>query len=209
MDISLSHFTEELEVILQWTVNDHSPGCPLFVLGYSWGGQVLTEFLLERNRTLLLTLPALRGAIISNAPLDEATYERRQREIFNNAYPDEATRMCVETMEAEDMTQHGAAETRIYTTMVGQCERSITGRMRGWSALGRLERPEAAIRALPILFIAGEVDAVPVDELAVAASALPRARAEVVKGAGHAPFYDGETAPAYFAALRLFIEEYV
>ncbi len=73
--------------------------------------------------------------------------------------------------------------------------------------MGRLERPEAAIRAVPILFIAGEKDSVPADELAVAASALPLARAVVLRGAGHDPFY-GETAPAYYAALREFIEKY-
>jgi pimeloyl-ACP methyl ester carboxylesterase len=143
------------------------------------------EFLLERRHTLSPTFSALRGAIISNAPLDEATYELRQIDLFNKAYQDEQNKKCVEDMEANDLLQHGTSECHIYSTMIGKCERAITGLMKGWSVMNRLDRPEAAIRAVPILLITGEMDAVPADELAVAASALPLARAVVVRGAGH------------------------
>ncbi len=95
-----------------------------------------------------------------------------QIELFNITFPDDGDRGCVEWIEANEISiSHGTVESRIYSTMIGKCERAITGQMRGKSAM------------------------IPAAELAVAASALPLERAVVIRGPGRDLFY-GETAPA-------------
>ena len=59
-----------------------------------------------------------------------------------------------------------------------------------WGRLGALD--------VPVLAVAGELDPVYVDHAHHLAAALPRARAEIIPGAGHAPHLE---APEAFAAL--------
>ena len=66
---TLDSYVQELEQVLRWT--EHNVCTKLFVLGHSWGGQVVLEMLLRQTAAQSV----LRGAVISNSPLDEHSYE--------------------------------------------------------------------------------------------------------------------------------------
>mmetsp|Transcript_1704 Transcript_1704/g.3705 ORF Transcript_1704/g.3705 Transcript_1704/m.3705 type:complete len:170 (+) Transcript_1704:112-621(+) len=75
-DYELSHYVDELDQVVDFVKNRHLHR-PIYVLGHSWGGQIVLEYCCRDQPS------SIAGAIVSNTPLDQATYRmNRNKEIY-------------------------------------------------------------------------------------------------------------------------------
>lgn len=193
---SLPYYVQELEQVIQCTKQRH-PHCRLCLLGHSWGGQVVLERLFQKTES-----PPCRCAIISNAPLNERTYAARQAELFN-ALDEQVQAFLLQ--DEEQSANDASVSASIYHKLVGSNERTITGEMAEWDALGRLDKLQLAC---PCLFLTGTNDTIPYQEYAKLATLVCSHPFQVFvqKDAEHGPFY-GDSAKEYFERILKFLEE--
>ncbi|CAB9505309.1 Proline iminopeptidase [Seminavis robusta] len=199
---SLSYYVLELQQVIQ-SIRLRYEGTPtkrICVLGHSWGGQVVLEYLLGGRHQASKdssSSSSIDCAIISNTPLNEATYAQRQQEI-RNALPNDVRAF----LEQDDQQQasNDSVPSKIYHKLIGQSETDITGEMAGWDALQRL--PELS---LPCLFITGTNDTIQYKEYEQLCGLPNPPQVLILEGGEHGPFY-GATAPHYFRAIQRFLE---
>jgi pimeloyl-ACP methyl ester carboxylesterase len=211
---SMTASVEELGAVLAHVRSvSTKPSKPIVLLGYSWGGQVVLEYIRRNHHDGIV-----HGAIVSNAPLDEPSYAAHQLDIRQGL--DESLRQYLE--REEEQTDNIA-----YKTLIGTSESNITGSMRDWSVLSLLlkEKPtdppkenhnDFPFSHIPLLLLAGgEHDTAPYREYQAVADIHSKnnnkssnIQAIVLSGADHAPFY-GPSKEAYFAAIRQFLLQLV
>lgn len=197
---TLQGYVDELQQVVSWAAAGGGGGRKVILLGHSWGGQVVLDFLLSR---LDADLAALCGGIVSSAPLNEASYEAKQRRVRNAQ--DAEVRAFLEAEECGKISD-GSCGALVYGTLVGQSEADITGTMAGWSALPRL----AALTVRTLLLCGGEFDTVPHEEyIALAAHEAVGGllSVRVLPGAGHAAFFEPEWRTLYFESVEGFIRK--
>ena len=190
---SLEYYTSEVHEVIDFCSKRHH-GQPICLLGHSWGGQIVLEYLLKRNKQDGGS--AVISAIISNSPLDEDTYEQKQQTLRSAL--DDATRQFLEHDERQQ-ADDGSVGSAIYTKLIGISETAVTGELKGWSVRERLKDIK-----VPCLFISGTYDTIPFEEYEQAAASAGH-QVCILPGAGHGPFF-GETAEAYFQALNEFLK---
>jgi len=191
-DYTLSYYTQELAQVVDFVKNRHGHR-PICLLGHSWGGQVVLEYC-ARHGGRDSSIPIV-SAIVSNSPLDESTYEQKQRNL-RNLLADDVRQFLQEEELAQSVD--GSVGSAIYSKLIGLNEASITGEMKGWSILHRLGDIN-----VPCLFISGTDDSIPFDEYEVAAQHGHAVK--IIPGAGHGPFF-GPTADEYFRIIHQFLQ---
>ena len=209
---SLHYYTSELSQVIEAcaTMNDTTK-TKICLLGHSWGGQVVLEYLLHTNVS-----PHVHGAIISNAPLDESSYEQRQQ--YLRSQLDKVTQQFVQADELS-VSQDGSVGAQIYQKLIGTSETSITGDMKGWSLLENAETTKLIHKLpLPCLFVTGKLDTVPwedyqkvktvLEAVETASSPSLQHQVHILEQGDHGPFF-GSTAVEYFAIIRSFLESLV
>ena len=203
-NISLAYYVDELEQVVRAARLRHpEPHVKICLLGHSWGGQILLEYLLqEKDDTSDTALPLCECAIISNTPLNETTYERKQQKI-RQALPDDVQAFLeLDDQETATVDTSGA---RIYRQLIGHSDTNITGSMAGWDVLERLHR-----LSCPCLFLTGTHDTIPFEEYRTleAIEYSPRThqppQVVVLENGDHGPFY-GATAPKYLSLIQSFL----
>ena len=172
---SLRYYVYELDQVIGH-VKERHPNQKICLLGHSWGGQIVLEYLLQSSMsTAKSTSPCsynnrkdVSCSIISNTPLDETTYERKQMLLRNQLDID--VRQYYELEEEEnyrnvlkvirrsgnssvgkdmerDANDSSSSSSSNIDNIVGQCiyykligksETNITGELQGWSAMSRL-----------------------------------------------------------------------
>jgi pimeloyl-ACP methyl ester carboxylesterase len=157
------------------------------VLGYSWGGQILLEYILSMSSASTTSNNAARtaselssscclidAAIISNSPLDSQTYSSRQLEL--RMALDDDTRQFYEQVEMELLQQQQQQQqqalspqqvvgSRIYHRLIGRSDTNITGEMKDWNIWGDdgdvVDRLWMSLVVPRCLFICTKDDTVP------------------------------------------------
>jgi pimeloyl-ACP methyl ester carboxylesterase len=160
------------------------------LLGYSFGGQVAMEWLCTAFTG------NVHGIIISNSPLDEATYCLKQKELRLELDLD--VQMFYE-QEENDRFSNGSIESLVYTTLIGRGESQISGSMKSW---GVMDRIIPMLETVPVLFLSGNFDTIPYEEYERLRNF---ATVRVIPDAGHSPFY--ETPGEYWDAITRFFDE--
>ncbi|KAI9032459.1 hypothetical protein DFJ74DRAFT_764141 [Hyaloraphidium curvatum] len=146
-------------MILRWVkATKEADEGRLFVLGHSWGGQVVVEFLrtvaqhgqsdqLRESAQLssggkgFASRVSISGAVVCNSPLDERSYAAKRRALHEAL--DAETRRAYEAMELQDLEDASEAGKLAYRTLIGENERTITGAMITWFVLdanGKLDK---------------------------------------------------------------------
>lgn len=179
------------------------------LLGYSWGGQIVLEYLLDPAQTSsdnCVDTIQCKCAIISNSPLNERTYENRQQEIRNTM--DVELRSFIEQEEQQQIqlsSNEKLIGTKIYQKLIGFSDANITGEMTHWDALKRLPNLPPCLT----LFVTGHNDTVPYQEYISLDSLnykhIPP-KVLILENGDHAPFY-GETRHIYFDAITNFLRQ--
>lgn len=187
---SLDYFVKELEEVITHVRSSSRT----VLLGHSWGGQLTLEYLCRHQQCQEF----VEGAVISNSNLTEKSYELIQRRIHNAQ--EEGFRSWKE-MEEIEMMNSGSVESLVFRTLVGENDRTITGSLRDWTVMNRLELLKSTC---PLLFVAGEHDTVNIEELSAAAQ-FTGARLLIIEGGEHAPFFEKASVPIYFAEINEFI----
>mmetsp|Transcript_9129 Transcript_9129/g.11252 ORF Transcript_9129/g.11252 Transcript_9129/m.11252 type:complete len:320 (-) Transcript_9129:148-1107(-) len=221
---SLENYVKELICVID-TVRSRHGDKQICLWGHSWGGQIVLELLLSSSSSstfcsggrcdeLLLLPPSVQCAVVSNAPLDEKTYGRKQARLRLNL--DDATRAFYEEEEKEIVLNSDSVGGLVYRKLIGISETNITGTMANWSALSLL-KDERAVPPVPCLLVTGDDDTVPYEEYPMASSlamanrpveGAPFCRSVVLEGAGHGPFF-GETSEMYFKCVGEFLDEVI
>jgi len=211
---SLAYYVDELQQVLQHT-QQRFPGLKIGLLGHSWGGQIVVEYLLQQDTTTTTVL--CHAATISNAPLNESTYEQKQQDI-RRALPDDV-RVFLELEEQEMAKNDASLGAAIYQKLIGMSDTAITGEMKNWNALARIQQSSSRLPC-PCLFVAGTNDTIPhkeyeslVLERKTADSNASssdggggfKAQVAILDHGDHAPFY-GDTAQAYIHRIQAFLE---
>jgi len=150
-DYSLESYVEELHQVVNSVIERHA-GSPICILGHSWGGQILLEFLLSSKPIE----PSVICGIVSNTALNMHSYEQKQKDL--RASLEEATRQYYE-QEEEKMSADKSVNSLIYKNLIGIADTQITGKMKGWEVLTRLSKLQH-----PCLFISGDDDVIPFEE---------------------------------------------
>lgn len=204
---SLNNYVEELhQVVLHIVTATKLPSSEpsqkkkqLCLLGHSWGGQIVMDYLLSTSQR---SAEEVKCAIISNAPLDELSYQNHQIQL--RSHMDPGIRQFLEIEEQEQFGHDTSTGSMIFRKLVGESETNITGQLKGWSCLDRLHR-----LSVPCLFVAGDDDTVPCrdyERLLASTSESSLVQVLILKGAGHGPFY-GPSSDSYFAAIRSFLKK--
>jgi pimeloyl-ACP methyl ester carboxylesterase len=187
---SLSYYVKELQQVIEIVKQRH--GKPrICILGHSWGGQIVLE--------LLLTQPSsgVNCAVVSNAPLNEATYAQRQLEIRNELPEDVRQFIEEDEQQAANDTTVGAA---VYRKLIGTSDTNVVGELKEWDALQRIH-----FLSCPCLMITGTHDTIPHKEYEQLQKSNPITQAIVLQNGDHAPFY-GDTANQYFREIQGFLQ---
>lgn len=223
MHYSIEHSARELAEVIEHLAHQ-SGRRKLVLLGHSWGGQVVLEWLLRGSKNSTHSdhvAPA--GCVVTNAPLDQRSYEARQRELRQALDPEISAFLEEEEEKAPDSVA--------YATLVGKSETQITGSMEGWSALERLRSGDWGSTGggvlLRCMFIVGERDTVPTEDYRLLQELLEERRGRgtgtesehkglplhaedsqvlVINGAEHAPFLEKGVKEKWFAAVENFLE---
>lgn len=212
---SLELYVSELAEVLK--SQQKSPEDQLFLLGHSFGGQIVTEFLLEvekvkdhestlkRKRSILrheIGDILIDGVLICNSPLNEETYLVKQIELRENL--DEDIRNFY-NMDEDELASNGSIESLVYGKLIGNGESRITGEMKSWSALNRLEKFEN----IRVLFITGDEDNIPFEEYEWIRSSMLKFNTEVevliIPGGGHAPFFEKRSSELFWKCCSDFV----
>jgi pimeloyl-ACP methyl ester carboxylesterase len=204
---SLSSYVDELRQVIHYLCQNNMEK-HICLLGHSWGGQIVLEFLFAENGNNDTTVISshVKGAIISNAPLDTETYEKKQQELREQL--DASTRQFLEDDEMEQAND-GSIGSLIYQTLVGISDTHIVGELKGWSVMRnhRLEQ----IRQPPCLFVTGKFDTVPYedyDQIAKNPTKYGYHYVHVLEHGDHGPFF-GPTAVEYFQAISSFFRQII
>lgn len=218
-DYSLQYYTEELHQVIEFCLQrgqEKVSPTNVCLLGHSWGGQVVLEYLFQKHQqqqqqnykengnSCQARQPrqaAVKCAIISNTPLDEDTYERKQQQLRSTL--DEATRQFLQDDDRRQ-AMDGSVGSAIYSKLIGTSDTAVTGELKGWSVRERINDLDT-----PCLFISGTFDTIPFEEyeqIAVAADTCHRVC--ILEGGGHGPFF-GETAVLYFQTINKFLQRII
>jgi pimeloyl-ACP methyl ester carboxylesterase len=192
---SLEHYVQELAQVVEYCQKRH-PSRKICVLGHSWGGQVVSELLLRQGTRYM------DCAVISNAPLDESTYERKQQALRNALDPDTRAFYEQEEVELESANELGF---QILFKLIGKSDTNITGEMKGWEILSRVQQDMLHV---PCLFLCTKDDTVPHEdyERVQNGGLLPTfSRVVIMEEGGHGPFF-GDSATEYFQHVYEFLQ---
>ena len=152
---SLNSYVNELRQVVQFLSNKHKHS-PVCVLGHSWGGQILLELLLSFNGDHDTIRSLITCAIVSNTALDMKIHEQKQQQMREAL--DEETRQFYEQDE-EQFSAECSIGFLIYQKLIGKSETHITGEMKGWEVISRIDNLKH-----PCLFISGRMDSIPFEE---------------------------------------------
>ncbi|MCU0647302.1 MAG: proline iminopeptidase-family hydrolase [Gemmatimonadaceae bacterium] len=190
------------------------------LMGTSWGGALVAEYMLSAPRTgvqsLILGSPLLstprwiadanllRAALPASvrAALDRneaaGTYDTPEYKAATDSfYARHVRRLPVAPVAAcANVTGNNA----IYRQMWGPTEFTSTGSLKTWDREAWLPK-----LALPVLFVAGQYDEARPETLELFRRTMPDARLVVIPGAAHAAL--GEKPTEYVAAVRGFLRE--
>jgi len=199
---TIQYYTHELREIIRhassWYRNKD-----VFLFGYSWGGQILLEFLCEK----CFPVP-IAGAIVSNSPVNEVSYALKKRLIHENLPAD--LKIYIEE-EEEALISNETSEARVFLSLIGKNERDITGTMATWSILERIDvlRESLQQNGQRILFIVGEKDTLDIAEVemvyASLNSELSLSEFLCIPDGEHSPFFEIRSEAIYFDAISAFI----
>jgi proline iminopeptidase len=210
---TMARFVEELEAVRRGLGLDS-----VVLLGHSWGGALVTEYLLTAPR------PAVRAVILSSpllstprwiadanalraampAPLRDAL-DRHER-AGTTDYPEYlaatdsfyARHVARIATPPEPSCAGVAGNDTIYRQMWGPTEFRSTGSLRTWDRAADLDD-----LAIPALLVAGEFDEARPATLAEFAATMPDAQVVTIPGAAHGTYR--EKPAEYQAAVRAFL----
>ena len=171
------------------------------LMGWSWGGSVAAEYVLEGNRdglgAVVMSGPLLStpvwiqdaNALVSTMPEDlQATIREHEAA---GTYDDPAYVAATDSFYARFMDPIGydpipecegvSGNNEVYTTMWGPTEFTATGTLLAYDRMDRLDEID-----VPVLIVAGEFDEARPVTMERFASMMPEAHVEVIAGAGHA-----------------------
>ena len=212
---TVARFVDELEAVRRGLGLDS-----LVLLGHSWGGALVAEYLLTAPR------PAVRGVILSS-PLLSTPRWIADANALRAAMP-APLRDALDRHEADGTTDHPdyraatdsfyarhvarikvprdpscagvTSNDTIYRQMWGPTEFRSTGSLRTWDRSADLARI-----GMPALLVSGEFDEARPATLAAFAATMPRARVVTIPGAAHGTYR--EQPAAYQTAVRAFLRE--
>jgi proline-specific peptidase len=210
---TVARFVEELEAVRRGLGLDS-----LVLLGHSWGGALVAEYLLTAPR------PAVR-AVIFSSPLLSTPRWIADANLLRAAMP-APLREALDRHERAGTTDHPeylaatdsfyarhvsriptppepgcagvAGNDTIYRQMWGPTEFRSTGSLRTWDRAADLDDI-----SIPALLVAGEFDEARPATLAELAATMPRARVVTIPGAAHGTYR--EKPAEYQAAVREFL----
>lgn len=172
----------------------------LHLLGWSWGGSVAAEYVLEGRQEVdavvfsgpLLSTPAWiedANALVATMPEDLQAVIRQHEAAGTYDHP--AYLAATDSFYARFMDPIGyppipecegvSGNNEVYTTMWGPTEFTATGTLLDYDRTDRLDEID-----VPVLILAGEFDEARPVTMERFASMMPDARVEVIPGAGHA-----------------------
>jgi pimeloyl-ACP methyl ester carboxylesterase len=190
---TLHGYVQQLKEVVEYCRREYEI---VGVLGHSWGGQVLLQWLLNEGDSVPIGF-----SIVSNSPLDEQHYEQHQRDLRNRL--DEDVRAFYEEQDdilAKDTTIGSC----IYQKLIGGSELHISGEMKGWSILDRITGNDSL--PVPCLFLVTQDDTVPLQDYRQIQPNLSSPHGVIVmESGGHGPFF-GPTAEEYRNTVKDFME---
>lgn len=199
------HIQQLQQVIDYCRKERYSTNTKLCVLGHSWGGQILLELLLLGSNRKKEKESPIDYAIVSNAPLDEQTYQKHQQALRHALDPDiRAFYEEQDVLAAQDL----AMGARIFQTLIGTSETNITGELKHWSVLDRISHLLVA-STTHCLFLVTKDDTVPFQEYQTIQHQLDEIaphhhQVMIMEQGGHGPFF-GATAKEYFDTIERFL----
>lgn len=192
-------FLEELEALIAHLGLDCYD-----LLGQSWGGMLGAEFAVRRPQGLralvLADAPASMdlwiaetGRLRADLPADvQATLTRHERagstdspeyraatEVFNARH---VCRVIPNPPEVERTSQAVRDDPTVYATMIGPNEFHITGTLRDWTVIDRLDRID-----VPVLLISGAHDEATEATMRPFADHIPDVRWHIFPDSSHMP----------------------
>ena len=192
---NISHSVAEIDAIRDALGLDS-----VHLLGWSWGGSVAAEYVLEGRRDVeavvfsgpLLSTPAWiedANALVATMPADLQAVIREHEAA--GTYNDPAYLAATDSFYARFMDPIGyppvpecegvSGNNEVYTTMWGPTEFTATGTLLDYDRTDQLGDID-----VPVLILAGEFDEARPVTMERFASMMPDARVEVIPGAGHA-----------------------
>lgn len=193
---NISHSVAEIDAI-----RDHFGWDELHLLGWSWGGAVAAEYVLEGDREAvrsavmagpLLSTPVWiedATALLATMPEDLQATIREHEEAGTYDHPDYVA--ATDSFYARFMDPWGydpipecsgvSGNSTVYNTMWGPTEFTATGSLLDYDRRDRLDELD-----VPVLIISGEFDEARPVTMQEFAGMMPDARVQVVEGAGHA-----------------------
>lgn len=190
------------------------------LMGTSWGGALVAEYMLSAPRTgvrslvlgspLLSTPRWIADADTLRAALPPAVRAMLDRHEAAGTLESAEYRAATDSFYARHVRRLPVAPAPrcagvtgnnvIYQQMWGPTEFRSTGSLREWT-----READLPTLSLPVLFIAGEYDEARPSTLERFRRTMPDARLVVIPGAAHAAL--GEKPAEYVAALRAFLRE--
>jgi proline-specific peptidase len=172
----------------------------LHLMGWSWGGSVAAEYVLEGRQDVesvvfsgpLLSTPVWiedANALVATMPEDLQAVIREHEAA--GTFDDPAYLAATDSFYARFMDPIGyppipecegvSGNNEVYTTMWGPTEFTATGTLLDYDRTDRLDEMD-----VPVLILAGEFDEARPVTMEQFAAMMPDARVEVIPGAGHA-----------------------
>lgn len=193
---NIAHSVREIDAIREQLGLDR-----VHLLGWSWGGSVAAEYVLEGNReglgAVVMSGPLLStpvwvqdaNALVATMPADlQATIrENEAAGTFDNpAYVAATDSFYARFMDPIGYDPVPECEgvfgnSDVYNTMWGPTEFTATGTLLDYDRTDRLDEID-----VPVLIVAGEYDEARPVTMEWFADMMPDARVEVIDGAGHA-----------------------
>lgn len=192
---NINHSVAEIDAIRSTLGLDN-----VHLMGWSWGGAVATEYVLEGNQEgiggVILAGPLLSTPVwiedanylLSTMPEDLQAVIREHENAKTYDHPDYVA--ATDSFYARFMTPLGrphipecegvSGNTEVYNTMWGPTEFTATGTLLQYDRRDRLAEVD-----VPVLIVSGEFDEARPETMEVFADAIPDARVEVIPGAGH------------------------
>jgi L-proline amide hydrolase len=216
---TVSLFLDELDTLLRGLGIEDD----YHLLGQSWGGMLGAEHALRQPR-------GLRSLILSNSPasemvlLDEAHRLRKElpadvqaaldhHEAFGTMndpaylaatqafYDRHICQVLPYPPEVQASFDAVAADSTVYSAMIGPNEMFCTGTLRDWSVIGRLDTIVA-----PTLLLSGRDDEATPATQQPFADEIPDVRWTIFEHSSHMPFV--EEPEAYFSVVSDFLARY-